>query len=129
MTSSAYSRSPPTGRPRAIRVTRPHVARQALGEVHRGGVALEGRVRGEDHLGHGLAVVLGGDHALEQLADPQALRADPVHRADRPVQDVVAAPPLAGPLDREHVEGLLDHAQAARVATRVPADRALAARR
>ena len=61
-----------------------------------------------------LARLLGRDHALQQLADPQALGADAVHRADRPVEDVVAAPPLPGPLDREHVERLLDDAQATR---------------
>ncbi len=48
---------------------------------------------------------------FEQLPDPQSIRTDPVDRRDRPVEDVVAAPELAGPFDGQDVERLLDHAQ------------------
>ena len=48
----------------------------------------------------------------EQLADPEPVRTDPVDRRDRAVEDVVEALELAGPLEREDVERLLDDAQA-----------------
>ena len=60
----------------------------------------------------------------EQLADLQALGADAVDRRDRAVEDVVEALELGRPLEREHVERLLDDAQPALVAARVAADRA-----
>ena len=62
--------------------------------------------------------------ALEELADLEPLGPDAVDRADRAVEHVVAAAELAGPLDRQHVERLLDDAQLAVVAARVAADRA-----
>src|SRR5262249_61100890 len=60
----------------------------------------------------------------EKLADLQAVRTDPVDRRDRAVEDVVEALELAGPLEGEDVERLLDDAEAAGVAARVAADRA-----
>ena len=96
---------------------------EALGEVHRGRLALEGRVGGHDHLDERLAVAGGCVGALEQLADPQPIRADAVDRRDRAVEDVVEALELARPLEGEDVERLLDDAQAGLVAARVAADR------
>ena len=125
--SSAYSRSPPTGRPRAMRVIG-HVVGEPVGEVGGGGVALQGGVGGEDHLGIGTPAC-SADDARQQLADPQALGPDAVHRADRAVQDVIAPAPLPGALDREHVEGLLDDAERVGVASRVATDRAGGRRR
>ena len=52
--------------------------------------------------------------ALEELADLEPLGADAVDRADRAVEHVVAAAELAGPLDGQDVERLLDDAQPAR---------------
>ena len=99
--------------PRAIRVTSRHVAGEPLGEVHGGGLALERGVRGQDDLlerrrrrSHALG------HALEELADPQPVRPDAVHGRDGAMEHVVAAPEGAGALERQHVERLLDHAQA-----------------
>ena len=51
MTSSAYSRSPPTGSPLASRVTRKPERPEHPGEVGRGRLALEVGVGGQDHLG------------------------------------------------------------------------------
>ena len=73
---------------------------------------------------NGVAVARGRVGPLEQLADPQPVRADPVDRRDRAVEDVVEALELAGPLEGEDVERLLDDAQPGRVAARVAADRA-----
>ena len=121
VTSSAYSRSPPTGRPRAIR-DRAHLALEALAQIHRGGLALKRWVRGDDDLLDLRPV--GGRlvHALEELADLEPVGADAIDGADRPVEDVVATAELAGPLDRKHVEGLFDHAHPPVVPSRVTAD-------
>ena len=115
VTSSAYSRSPPTGRPRAIRLTDADDRLEPLGQVHRGRLALEGRVGGQDDLDERLAVARGLVGAREQLADPEPVRPDPVDRRDRAVEDVVEALELAGPLEGEDVERLLDDAQPASV--------------
>ena len=123
VTSSAYSRSPPTGMPRAIRVTLPTLPAEALVEVHRGRLALEGRVGGEDHLGEGRR--LGGlVDPLQELGDAEPVRADAIDRRDRAVEHVVEAAELAGPFEREDVERLLDDAQPASSRARVAADRA-----
>ena len=60
-----------------------------------------------------------------QLRDPQVVGADPLDRADRAAEDVVAAAELPGALDRDDVLGLLDDAQHGQVAARVEADPAL----
>ncbi len=52
VTSSAYSRSPPTGRPRARRVTWTPSGRQATLEIAGGGVALDVRIGRQDDLAH-----------------------------------------------------------------------------
>ena len=120
VTSSAYSRSPPTGSPRgepgdpdAHRLDQP-------GEVGRGGLALEVGVGREDQLGDGAVGEPG-----HQLADPQVVRADALDRGDRAAEHVVAAAELPGALDRDDVLGLLDDADDRQVAARVTADPAL----
>ena len=55
---------------------------------------------------------------VDQLPGPQILRADPVDRADRTTEHVVAAAELADLLDRRDVLRLLDHADDRRVAAR-----------
>ena len=124
VTSSAYSRSPPTGRPRAIRLTTPTRALEPLGQVHRGRLALERRVRREDDLLDRVAVALRVIGAGEQLPDLETVRPDAVDRRDRAMEDVVEALELGRPLEREDVERLLDHAQLEHVARLVAADRA-----
>ena len=124
VTSSAYSRSPPTGRPARDPGHRPDVAVEALVEVHRRGLALERRVGGEDDLLDPAAGRVRLVDPGEELADLEPLGADAVDRADRAVEHVVAAAELAGALDGEHVQRLLDDAQPAVVAARVAADRA-----
>ncbi len=119
VSSSAYSRSPPTGSPLASRVTfRPERA-QLAGEVHRRHLALGVRVRAE----HDLLDALGLD-ADEQLADLQLLGSDSLERAHRPEQHVVAAVELAGALDGDDVARLLDDAHDPWVAPVVGAERA-----
>ncbi len=65
----------------------------------------------------------------EQLPDPQPVRPDAVDRRDRAVEDVVEALELAGPLQGEDVERLLDDAQAEDVARRDRGRSGRAARR
>src|SRR5699024_7044194 len=64
-----------------------------------------------------------------QLGEAQVVRADPVHRADRAAEHVVAAPELAGALDGDDVLGLLDDADGGLVPPGVGADPALHALR
>ena len=89
VTSSAYSRSPPTGSPRAIRVTarRPAGSRRSA-RLHRSGLALEGRDSWLDHLPDG-APSRWASSLVEELADPEAVRSDPIDGRDRPVENVV----------------------------------------
>src|SRR4051794_5236428 len=93
-----------------------HVLQESA-EIGGRGVALDVRVGRQDHLGHGAVGEPG-----HQLADAQLLRADAFQRGDRPAQHVVAPPELAGPFDRDHVLGLLDHADQRRVPSLVAAD-------
>ena len=106
VTSSAYSRSPPTGSPLAMRVTSMPSGFSKPREVHRGRFALDVGVRREDDLVD--AVLLD---AREQLLDAQLLGADALDRRDRALEHVVAALELAGALDRDDVARLLDDAQ------------------
>ena len=87
------------------------VAREALGEVHRRGLALERRVGGQDDLLVRLARRLALRGPLEQLADAQPVGADAVHGRDGAMQHVVAAAERTRALDGEHVERLLHDAQ------------------
>ena len=122
VSSSAYSRSPPTGRPLAMRVTLTGSDLEQRRQVQGGGVALDVGVGAQDHLGDALGLEAG-----EQLPDPQLVRPDPVDGADGALQDVVAAAVLPGLLHRHDVPGLLDHAHDGLVPPGVPADVALGA--
>ena len=105
VTSSAYSRSPPTGRPgREAGDAQPEDLEQP-GQVGGGGLALEVGVGRDDHLGDDAVAEPG-----EQLAHAQVVGADAVDRADRAAEHVVAAAELAGALDGDDVLGLLDDA-------------------
>src|SRR5690606_4694144 len=77
-------------------------------------------VGGDDQLGHRPV-----REALHQLADAQVVRADALDGADRAAEHVVAAPELAGLLDRDDVLRLLHDADDVGVAARVAADPAL----
>src|SRR3712207_2755867 len=90
---------------------------QEPGQVRRGRLALEVRIGGEDDLGDGSVGQPG-----HELLDPELIRADALDRGDRSAEDVVATAELAGALDRDHVLGLLHHADDRRVSPRVTAD-------
>ena len=121
VTPSAYSSSPPTASPEAMRVTRTPSGLQHLGQVERGRLALDVRAGGDDHLS--IATVARPRRA-QQLADAQIVGADAVERREHAVQHVVAAAKAAGALDREQIGRRGDHADEARVAARVAAQRA-----
>src|SRR5450759_2892828 len=97
---------------------------EPLRDVGRGDVSLQRRVGCEGDLLEGLAIQLGGHGPLEELGDPQSLWADPIHRADGPIEHVVPTAPLARALDGEDVERFLDDAEAAAIARSVSTDRA-----
>src|ERR1700735_411529 len=103
VTSSAYSRSPPTGSPLAGRV-----ARLPIRFPTRGG---------------------GGGapppHAGQQFLAPQVVGADAVDRADGAAEDVVPAAELTDLLHRGDVLGLLDDADHRGVPPGVTANAAL----
>ncbi len=119
VTSSAYSRSAPTGQ--AARQPRDDHPRGALahrvGQVHRGRLARGGRVGGHHDLAHA-----AGLDTLDQLLDAQVLGIHPVDRRQRTAEHVVAAAELVGALDRDHVARLLHDADHLAVAPLVLAD-------
>src|SRR5690349_1800848 len=53
---------------------------EAFGEVHRGRLALKGRVRRQDDLGERRTIALCVIGTREELADLQAVGADPIDR-------------------------------------------------
>ena len=59
-----------------------------------------------------------------QPLDPEVAGLDAVERRERAAEDVVEAAVLVRPLEREHVDGLLDDADHRAVAPRVGADAA-----
>ena len=95
---------------------------QSLGQVHRRRLAFERRIGREDDLLERRPVAGGLIGADEQLADVQPLGTDPVDGRDRTMQDVVQPLDLAGALQGEDVERLLDDAQPALVTRRIPTD-------
>ena len=109
VTSSAYSRSEPTGSPLARRVTLTcgRARAELFGDVQRRRLPGRGRVGREHDFADG---GLGRLDARHQLGDPQVLRVDPVDRRERPAEHVVDAVVLVGALHRDHVAGLLDDA-------------------
>ena len=81
-----YSRSPPIGRPRAIRVTDDPHGFDHFGKIERGRFAVHGRIGGDDHfLNRAVA------QPLEQLLDAQGVGTDAVERRNRAVQYVIQA--------------------------------------
>src|SRR3954465_1529917 len=64
---------------------------EPLGEIHRGRLAFECRVRRQDPPDGRGAGALRFVCAAEELADLEPIRADAVDRRDRPVEDVVEA--------------------------------------
>ena len=111
VTSSAHSRSLPTGTPMAMRVTRTPSGFSEPRQVDGGRLALDGRARGEDHL-----LDAAGADALEEARQAQLVGADARERRERSVQHVVAALEVARLLDRDDVVRLLDHADRPRAA-------------
>ncbi len=114
----------PPGMPRAIRVTEPtwpsSRSPRYIAVASPSRVGLVAMITSSNRSPVRLRLV----DARQELADLEPLRADAVDGADGAVEHVVAAAELAGPLDGQHVERLLDHAQADVLAARVAADRA-----
>ena len=124
VTSSAYSRSEPTGRPLASRVTLTCGARARSSSAMYSAVAspvVVGLVASTTSL-TGVPSPAGAGDALEQLGDLQVLGVDAVDRRQRSSEHVVDAVVLVRALHRDHVAGLLDDADQAVVAARVGAD-------
>jgi hypothetical protein len=121
VTSSAYSRSAPTGRPLARRVTEiaGRALAQRLGDVQRRRLAGRRRVRREHDLADLRARI---DRRGGRARDPQVLGVDAVDRRQRAAEHVIAAAVLVGALERDHVRGLLDDADQRGVAALVLAD-------
>ena len=105
VTSSAYSRSPPTGSPLAIRVT---LMPSGLMSRARYSAVVSPSTFG--FVATTTSVTVAVAEALDELADAQLLGPDAVDGRDRAVQHVVEAVELAGALDRDEVARLLDDA-------------------
>ena len=99
MTSSACSRSAPTGRPLASRVTADAAAQQ-LGDVQCGRLPGRRRIGREDDLARPRR-----PRPAQQLGDLQVLGVDAVDRREGAAEHVVEAAVLVGALDRDHVGG------------------------
>ena len=106
MSSSAYSKSPPTGRPLAKRDTTTPSGVKSRGDVHRGGFALEVGVRADNDLLNGTGIDTG-----QQLTDLELFGSDAFERIECPAQHVVATVKLPRPLHRHDVAGIFDHAE------------------
>ena len=105
VTSSAHSRSEPTGTPIAMRVTRTAAGLEQARQIDGRRLALDGRAGGEDHL-----LDRPARHPLEQALRAQLVGPDAGERRERAVQHVVAPAVLARLLDRDDVVRLLDDA-------------------
>jgi hypothetical protein len=79
--------------------------------VEGGGLPGRRRVGRDQHL-----LDPAGLDPAHELGDPQVVGVDSVDRRERAAEDVVQAAVLVGPLDRDHVGGLLDDADQALVA-------------
>ena len=114
---SAYSRSPPTGSPRARRVTRtPNGAncwRRYSAVASPSMLGLVARIT---------SWTAPASHPLDQRADLQIFRADALDRRKHAVQHVVTPAEPAGAFQHQHVQRLLNHAQHGIVAARIGAD-------
>ena len=96
-------------------------SRSSVGDVKGGGLAGGRRVGRQNDL-----LDVAPSTRVDQLGDPQVLGVDAVDRRERPAEHVVEAAVFVGALDRDHVGGLLHHADQRLVAAGVLAD--LAAR-
>ena len=119
VTSSAHSRSEPTGTPMAMRVTRTPRGFEKPGEVDGRRLAFDGGAGGEDHL-----LDRPRPHPFQEPLDPQLVRAHSGERRERPVQHVVAPAEVAGLLDGDDVVRLLDDADRLVAALGIRAGRA-----
>ena len=119
VSSSAYSRSAPTGSPLASRVT------DTSGAIRRRPSAMCSAVASPVVVGL-VAITTSRTSpiagAVVELGDLQILGIDPVDRRQRATEDVVAALELVRALDRDHVRGLLDDADQRPVAALIRAD-------
>ena len=121
VTSSAYSRSEPTGSPLASRVTvtcgarsrRPSAMCSAVASPVVVGLVASTTSRTSES---------GARDAAVELGDAQVVGVDAVDRRERAAEHVVAAAELVHALERDHVGGLLDDADHAGVAPLVLAD-------
>ena len=132
VTSSAYSRSPPMGKPRASLVTRMSsgLTRRAiymavaspskLGLVA-SRISLIGVMRlfGPCRVGRVRQALL---NSLQQLSDLQIFRTDSFHRRNGPMQHMVDAVIVPRTLDGLDIQRLFDHADGPMIALCVIAD-------
>ena len=116
---STYSSSPPTGTPRASRLTAEAARAQQLAQMMRGRLALDGEVGREHDLAHDAV-----GRALQQPLDVDVARADAVERRQSSHQHEVEARVRLRLLDHQQVGGRFDDAQQRRIAPRRRADRA-----
>ena len=133
VTSSAYSRSEPTGMPMAMRVTRTPSGLSKLRQIHRGGFAFGRGIRRDDDFFDRAAL-----EPLDQALDFELIGTNALQRRERAAEHVVEAAELARLLDGLNVRGLFHDAndcavargagaEVARIGVRdVVADRALA---
>ena len=89
---------------------------EAVREVRGRSLSRHGRVRRQ----HDLLDTIRAD-AVEETFDPQVAGLDAVERRERAAEDVVEAAILVSPLEREHIDWLLDHADDRAVPARVGA--------
>ena len=121
VSSSAYSRSAPTGRPHARRVT----VTSGRARAARRRCAARSPRRSSSGSSRARPRSIGGSAPLDarvELGDPQVLGVDAVDRRQRAAEHVVAAAELVRALDGDDVAGLLDDADRRRVAALVRAD-------
>ncbi len=116
VTSSAYSRSPPTGSPLARRVTRTRPrSRSAMNDAVASPVVF-------GFVARTTSTTPLESTRLKQLVDPEILGIDAVERRQGAAEHVVEAAVLVRPLQGHDVGGLLDDADDRPVAPSVAAD-------
>ena len=120
VTSSAYSRSPPTGRPDANRVTVIPIDLSMRAKIRCSGFALKVGVGGDDDFLDGAVIEAG-----EEFPDPQLLRTDARDGINGPAQHVIPAAEGPRALHGQDVFGLLNDTDDRRVTALVAADVAL----
>ena len=118
VTSSAYSRSPPTGSPLASRVTRTRPRSRSARKPAVASPVMFGFIASTT------SCTPFASTRRKQLVDAQVARLDAVERRERAAEHVVEAAELRRPLERDDVDRLLDDADQRVVAPRVGADAA-----